>query len=282
MVFVLEPGTVQEGERDRRLLRHGLLELNRSVLPGAIREEAKSASFGEHPEEVETGTMANEYQLGDDPVVVHEAPITSEACLSNFRHGAHKPVEVSVGHSEVPRSSELREHVPSSWTSADRVTFIQLGTLWAMSLNGRWVSLHASGRHWIGDGVAGTVELLRRSLNPGGIMLVGEPYWRREPPDQATLEGCYGTGKEDWLPLPELIESFGLLGCDVVEMVLADQDSWDRYAAASWLNIRRWLDANPHHELADEMRAELASSPARYARYRREYLGWGVFALMNR
>jgi hypothetical protein len=105
-------------------------------------------------------------------------------------------------------------------------------------------------------------------------MLVGEPYWRREPPDQATLEGCYGTGEEDWLPLPKLIESFGLLGCDVVEMVLADQDSWDRYAAASWFNICRWLDANPHHELADEMRAELASSPARYARYRREYLGW--------
>jgi len=105
---------------------------------------------------------------------------------------------------------------------------------------------------------------------------------RREPPDQATLEGCYGTGKEDWLPLPELIESFGLLGCDVVEMVLADQDSWDRYAAASWLSIRRWLDANHHDELADEMRAELASGPARYARYRREYLGWGVFALMNR
>jgi hypothetical protein len=101
MVFVLEPGTVQEGERDRRLLRHGLLKLNRSVLPGAIREEAKSASFGEHPEEVETGTMANEYQLGDDPVVVHEAPITSEACLSNLWHGGYQPVEVSVGHSEV-------------------------------------------------------------------------------------------------------------------------------------------------------------------------------------
>ena len=52
-------------------------------------------------------------------------------------------------------------------------------------------------------------------------MLVGEPYWRREPPDQATLEGCHGIGMQDWLPLPELIESFGLLGCDVVEMVLS-------------------------------------------------------------
>ena len=53
-------------------------------------------------------------------------------------------------------------------------------------------------------------------------------------------------------------------------------------AAAQWLNIRRWLDANPDDELAGLMGAELATSPARYARYRREYLGWGVFALMNR
>src|SRR5262245_39089552 len=78
-------------------------------------------------------------------------------------------------------------------------------------------------------------------------------------------------GMEDWLPLPELIESFGLHGCDVVEMVLADQDSWDRYVAAQWLNIRGWLDANPSDDLAADMREELASSPARHVRYRREY-----------
>jgi hypothetical protein len=84
-------------------------------------------------------------------------------------------------------------------------------------------------------------------------MLIGEVYWRSEPPDQATVEGCGATSKDAWLPLPELIESFGEVGCDVVEMVLADQDSWDRCEAAQWLNIRRWLDANPHDELADQM-----------------------------
>jgi hypothetical protein len=67
-----------------------------------------------------------------------------------------------------------------------------------------------------------------------------------------------------------------------LRLVLADQDSWDRYEAAQWLNIRRWLDANPHDELADQMRAELNAAPARHGRYQREYLGWGVFALMNR
>lgn len=138
------------------------------------------------------------------------------------------------------------------------------------------------GATWIGSGVAGTVELLRRSLAPGGMMLIGEPYWRREPEVQATLEGCQLARKDDLLPLPELLEQFGALGCDVVEMILADQDSWDRYVAAQWLNIRRWLDANPDDELADQMRAELAAGPVQHARYQREYLGWGVFALLDR
>jgi SAM-dependent methyltransferase len=138
------------------------------------------------------------------------------------------------------------------------------------------------GATWIGGGAAGTVGLLRRSLAPGGMMLIGEPYWRREPPDQATVEGCHATSRDEWLPLPELIESFGELGCDVVEMVLADQDSWDRYAAPQWLNIRRWLDAHPDDELAGPMRAELTVAPAQHARYQREYLGWGVFVLMDR
>jgi SAM-dependent methyltransferase len=139
------------------------------------------------------------------------------------------------------------------------------------------------GATWIGGGVAGTVELLRRSLGPGGIMLIGEPYWRKEPPDQETVEGCSGIGSDGWqLGLGRLLGSFGELGLDVVEMVLADEDSWDRYAAAQWLNLRRWLDANPGDELYGEMRAELTAAPVRHARYRREYLGWGVFALMDR
>jgi SAM-dependent methyltransferase len=138
------------------------------------------------------------------------------------------------------------------------------------------------GATWIGDGVAGTVELLRRSLAPGGMMLIGEPYWRVDSPDKTIIEGCNVAGVDDLLGLPELLEAFGELDCDVVEMVLADQESWDRYTAPQWLNIRRWLDANPEDELYDELRAQLTTGPARFARYRREYLGWGVFVLMNR
>lgn len=138
------------------------------------------------------------------------------------------------------------------------------------------------GATWIGGGVAGTVALLRRSLRDGGLMLIGEPYWRRRPPDRETVEACEASDEQDFCTLPALIEQFGTLGCDVVEMVLADQDSWDRYQAAQWLTMRRWLDQNDDDELAEQVRTELATGPARYARYTREYLGWGVFALMDR
>jgi SAM-dependent methyltransferase len=138
------------------------------------------------------------------------------------------------------------------------------------------------GASWIGGGVAGTIALLAQSLGPGGIILIGEPYWRQMPPTEDVARGCLAGSISDFLGLPELLASFGRLGYDVVEMVLADQDSWDRYEAAKWLTMRRWLEANPDDALAKEVQAQLTSEPARYAAYTREYLGWGVFALMAR
>ena len=138
------------------------------------------------------------------------------------------------------------------------------------------------GATWIGGDVAGTIELLAKSLRPGGIILIGEPYWRQLPPTEDVAKGCLAHSISDFLLLPELLASFGRLGYDVVEMVLANRDGWDRYEAAKWLTMRRWLEANPDDELAQEVRAQLTSEPVRYATYTREYVGWGVFALMRR
>ncbi len=138
------------------------------------------------------------------------------------------------------------------------------------------------GATWIGGGVAGTIELLAQSLRTGGIILIGEPYWLKLPPTEDVAKGCLANSISDFLILPELLAFFGHLGYNVVEMVLADQDSWDRYEAAKWLTMRQWLEANPDDELAKEVRDTLTSEPVRYVTYTREYLGWGVFSLMQR
>ncbi len=138
------------------------------------------------------------------------------------------------------------------------------------------------GATWIAGGVIGTIELLAQSLRTGGIILIGEPYWRQLPPTEDVAKGCLAGSISDFLLLPKLLASFGHLGYDVVEMVLADQDGWDRYEAAKWLTMRRWLEDNPGDEFAKDIRTKLTSEPERYAAYTREYLGWGVFALMLR
>lgn len=138
------------------------------------------------------------------------------------------------------------------------------------------------GATWIGGGVAGTLELLEQSLKPGGMLLIGEPYWRQVPATQDIAKACGATSLADFLTLPELVTSFATLGYDVVEMVLADQEGWDRYEAAKWLTLRRWLTANPDDDFAPEVRAELTIAPERHVSLTREYFGWGVFALMRR
>ena len=164
---------------------------------------------------------------------------------------------------------------------ADRVKFIH-GDAAGFASDEKVSVAACLGATWIGGGVAGTIELLARSLRDGGIILIGEPYWRQLPLTEDVAKGCLAHSISDFLMLPELLASFGRLGYDVVEMVLADQDGWDRYEAAKWLPMRRWLEANPGDELAKEVRADLTSGPERYAAYTREYLGWGVFALMPR
>ena len=138
------------------------------------------------------------------------------------------------------------------------------------------------GATWIGGGVVGTIELLAMSLRTGGIILIGEPYWLQLPPTEEVAKGCRAGSISDFLLLPELLASFANLDYDVVEMVLADQDSWDRYEAAKWLTMRRWLETNPDDDFAKDVRAELTAAPILHATYTREYLGWGVFALMSR
>ncbi len=164
---------------------------------------------------------------------------------------------------------------------ADQVTFIHGDASGYVSVEK--VSVAAClGATWIGGGVAGTIELLARSLRAGGMILIGEPYWRQLPPTEDVATACHAHSISDFLMLPELLASFGRLGYDVVEMILADQDGWDRYEAAKWLTMRRWLEDNPDDELAKDVRAQLTSEPERYAAYTREYLGWGMFALMAR
>jgi SAM-dependent methyltransferase len=136
------------------------------------------------------------------------------------------------------------------------------------------------GATWIGGGLAGTLGLLRPAVRPGGLILVGEPYFIEEPPAEALA--AWEFRPDDYTSLAGTGERIAGAGFELVEMVLADQDSWDRYEAAHWTTVLEWLEDNPDDPDHGAMRAMLDNERTAYLRWGRRYLGWGVFVCRPR
>jgi SAM-dependent methyltransferase len=133
------------------------------------------------------------------------------------------------------------------------------------------------GATWIGSGLLGTLELMKLPLKPKGLILVGEPYWIEPPPEEAYA--AEGVGKDDFVSLDGTLDRFESSGMNLVEMVLADHEGWDRYEAPHWMAVNDFLAANPNDPDASELRKWMTDSRRAYLRYGRRYLGWGVFVL---
>jgi hypothetical protein len=105
-------------------------------------------------------------------------------------------------------------------------------------------------------------------------MLIGEPFWH-------TIPARY----PDWSPEGEfdsligLLDTFEAAGCELIEMVVANQDTWDRYVAAQWWTMSDWLRAHPDDPDAEKFRRNLDEARRSHLDSGRRGLGWGVFVL---
>ncbi len=133
------------------------------------------------------------------------------------------------------------------------------------------------GATWIGNGLIGTLALMKPALKRGGLLLVGEPYWIDSPPEEAFA--ALGVGKDDYTSLDGTLDRFEQASVELVEMVLANHDSWDRYEVSQWMTLNDWLRENADDPDAPEIRKWLNDNRRAYLQFGRRYLGWGVFVL---
>ncbi|MFB9412724.1 SAM-dependent methyltransferase [Dactylosporangium matsuzakiense] len=131
------------------------------------------------------------------------------------------------------------------------------------------------GATWIGGGLAGTVALMRRAVREDGLLLLGEPYWADDTPDGAYA--ALDCPRDVFATLGGTLERLESAGLELLEMVLADGDSWDRYVASQWWTVSDWLRAHPESPDAPAMREYLRAARRTHLQYQRRYLGWGVF-----
>lgn len=136
------------------------------------------------------------------------------------------------------------------------------------------------GATWIGNGLIGTLELMQSALKPGGAtVIVGEPFWRTPPPDEACE--MMGFPRDDFSTLAGTLERIESVGLELVEMVIADEDSWDRYIVSQWQTVYDYLRKNPDDPDAEALKTWNDHNRRAYLTYQRQYMGWGVFVMRS-
>jgi len=160
---------------------------------------------------------------------------------------------------------------------ADRITFVQGDAAAYRPDPGAFDIAACIGAEWIGGGLVGTLTLLRPAVRLDGLILVGTPCWIEEPPAEAVA--VLAPPPNDFACLAETWARIDSAGFELLEMVLANRDDWDRYEAMQWMTIDRWLAANsddPDREAMIRFRDDNRNA---YLRWGRRYLGWGVFVV---
>jgi SAM-dependent methyltransferase len=131
------------------------------------------------------------------------------------------------------------------------------------------------GASWVYQGHRGTLEALMKMVRPGGLVLVGEPFWVTDPdPDYLKLTGddpdLYGSHAGN----VTIGEELGLaLLCTLV----SNPDDWDRYEGLQWQAAERYAVHHPDDPDVEALLRSARRSRDAYLRWGRDCLGWALY-----
>lgn len=167
------------------------------------------------------------------------------------------------------RAEELQVASSLTWVEGDAAKYVAEPQAYDI--------VSCLGATWIGNGIHGTIRLMRPAVKPNGLLLVGEPYWIEEPPEEAY--DALGMRRDDYCSLDDFLGRCKAAEVELVEMVLANHDTWDRYEAMHWMTVSDYLRDHPDNADAGALRQWIQHEKQVYLEYGRRYLGWGVFVL---
>jgi SAM-dependent methyltransferase len=131
------------------------------------------------------------------------------------------------------------------------------------------------GASWVYKGHRGTLSALKTMTKPDALILVGEPFWLKDP-DDAYLVGenltrdMFGTHYENVL----VGEDEGLFP---LYTMVSSQDDWDRYETLQWYAAEKYARDNPDDPDVSEILTRVARGRTNYLHWGRDTVGWAMY-----
>lgn len=136
------------------------------------------------------------------------------------------------------------------------------------------------GASWIFGGHAGTLDALMGLVTPGGWVVVGEPFWVKEP-SEGYLEAS-GLNRTSFGTHEENADAGERRGLDLVHTLVSSRDDWDRYEGLQWYAANEHARSHPDDPDVPEIVQRVARERSVYLRWGRETLGWAIYLFRQR
>jgi SAM-dependent methyltransferase len=131
------------------------------------------------------------------------------------------------------------------------------------------------GASWIWDGLEGTLRALTSWAKPGGVVLVGEPFWRNAPSSHH-LEAANLTASSFDTHLGNAQTGLGL-GLGLLHSIVSSEDDWDRYEGYQWHAAEKYSIRNPRDPDVPKLMRKIRESRDHYLKWGRNEIGWAVY-----
>jgi SAM-dependent methyltransferase len=126
-------------------------------------------------------------------------------------------------------------------------------------------------------GLRGTLRVLRTLVRPGGMLLVTEGYWKREPAADY-LEALEST-REEFVSHAENVAAAVQEGWVPVYHCVTSDEDWDEYESMYLYNVEQHVFEHPEDPDGPQMLDRIRRWRDTYLRWGRDTLGFGMYLL---
>jgi SAM-dependent methyltransferase len=131
------------------------------------------------------------------------------------------------------------------------------------------------GATWIYGGYRNTVKALGGMTRPSGFVMVGEPFWRTNPPQEyLQSEGLSADSFDTHHGNVTTGESEGLR---LVYTLVSSEKDWDRSEGLHWYTAAEYALTHPKDPDLEDLLGRDSKEKESYLRWGREVLGWAIY-----
>jgi SAM-dependent methyltransferase len=156
------------------------------------------------------------------------------------------------------------------------IKFLEMdGAKYRPEINESFDLVMCIGASWIYNGFTGTIKALKNMAEPNGLLIIGEPYWLKEPNDKY-LE-MSGIKKEDFNSHFKNIDIAEKEGLNCIYTLASSHDDWDYYETLQWWSTYDYVASNPGDPDNPELLSQIKKAKTMYLSYGRDTVGWAIY-----